>query len=121
MDKDTLQKLFTDQWRACNPHSGKTCVKCSMESCNIQHVIGGVWRRGDQTHACIRSLCKNHPPWANRGTLKRQIRNLYVCCKTGTSHWCDEQCQSTIVDHSDGGHVCQISGIRVMSNANRLL
>ena len=76
MDKDTLQKLFTDQWRACNPHSGKTCVKCSMESCNIQHVIGGVWRRGDQTHACIRSLCKNHPPWANRGTLKTDSQSI---------------------------------------------
>lgn len=112
MDKESLLKLYVEQWRACNPHDARACEKCSMECCNIQHVIGGVWRKGDETHACIRSLCKSHPSWANRGTLKRQIRNLYICCKTGTGHWCDEQCQCTVIDHSDGGHVCQISGIR---------
>lgn len=37
---------------------------------------------------------------------------MYICCQTGTPHWCDEQCQNTSIDHSDGGHVCQISGIR---------
>lgn len=112
MNKETLIKLFSEQWRASNTHTPSKCARCSMENCNIQHVIGGVWRRKDESHACIRSLCKAHPPWANRGTLKRQIRNLYMCCRTGTPHWCDEQCQSTIIDHSDGGHVCQISGIR---------
>ena len=83
-----------------------------MDRCNIQHVVGGVWRRGDQYHACIRSLCKDHPSWANRGTLKKQIRNLYMCCNTGIGHWCDEQCQCTNIDHADGGYVCRISGIR---------
>lgn len=112
MDKESLLKIYSKQWQECNTHKAKTCVQCSMEHCNIQHVIGGLWCRGDETHACIRSLCKNHPSWANRGTLRKQVRNLYMCCQTGTPHWCDEQCQNTIVDHSDGGHVCQISGIR---------
>ena len=38
-----------------------------------------------------------------------------MCCTTGASHWCDEQCQSTYVDHTDGGYVCRISGIRYES------
>ncbi len=112
MDTETLKKIYVEQWCTQNVYDKSPCQSCSMESCNIQHVIGGVWRRGEETHACIRSMCRSHPKWANRGTLKRQVRNLYMCCKTGTPHWCDEQCQSTIVDHSDGGHVCQISGIR---------
>lgn len=113
MDKHTLERLYAEQWRTHHNIPAPTCKHvCSMERCNIQHVIGGVWKRGAQTHACIRSLCKNHPKWANRGTLKMQVRNLYMCCMTGTSHWCDEQCQLTCIDHADGGHVCQISGIR---------
>lgn len=112
MDKASLLKVYAAQWREQNPHTPCKDHECSMECCNIQHTIGGVWRRGSEEHVCIRTLCKNHPPWANRGTLKKQIRNLYICCQTGQAHWCDEQCQSTIIDHSDGGHVCQISGIR---------
>lgn len=112
MEKKDLLDIFSKQWQQANPHQPCHGHTCSMERCNIQHVIGGVWRRGKDTHVCIRSLCKNHPSWANRGTLKKQIRNLYMCCKTGTPHWCDEQCQHTDIDHSDGGHVCQISGIR---------
>ncbi len=112
MDKDALMEAYATQWRTANPYTASTCLKCSMESCNIQHIIGGVWRHKGETHACVRSLCKSHPPWANRGTLKRQVRSMYICCQTGTPHWCDEQCQNTSIDHSDGGHVCQISGIR---------
>ena len=112
MERETLERLFADQWRAANPHVPQEGHQCSMECCNIQHVIGGVWRRGNQTHACIRTLCRDHPSWANRGTLRKQYRNLYMCCSTGTSHWCDEQCQTTCIDHADGGHVCRISGIR---------
>jgi hypothetical protein len=112
MEKESLIKLYTKQWQCCHSFTAEENHTCSMERCNIQHVIGGVWRRGTETHACIRSLCKNHPTWANRGTLRKQYRNMYMCCRTGTPHWCDEQCQCTVIDHSDGGHVCQISGIR---------
>ena len=107
-----MENVFAEQWRAQNEHVSEASHQCSMERCNIQHVIGGVWRHGGKTHACIPSLCKSHPSWANRGTLKRQIRNMYMCCRTGAPHWCDEQCQCTVIDHSDGGHVCQVSGIR---------
>lgn len=112
MDQRTLEPLFVKQWQCCHDFTHVHGHTCSMDRCNIQHVIGGVWRRGDDYHACIRSLCKDHPSWANRGTLKKQIRNLYMCCSTGIGHWCDEQCQSTNIDHSDGGYVCRISGIR---------
>ena len=112
MDTKKLEGLFAEQWRAAHPHTPEINHVCSMDKCNIQHLVCGVWRRGTQTHACIRRICKNHPTWANRGTLRKQYRNLYMCCRTGTSHWCDEQCQTTCIDHADGGHVCQISGIR---------
>jgi len=113
MDNDNLKEIFTKQWQQCNHFIPQPKHECSMDRCNIQHIIGGVWRRdpGEQ-HICIRSLCKDHPKWANRGTLKKQIRNMYICCSTGTPHWCDECCQSTNIDHSDGGYVCRISGIR---------
>ena len=112
-DKEFLIKKFTDQWKSVNPHTPMEGHVCSMDRCNIQHVICGYWRKSSgEEHSCIRSLCKNHPSWANRGTLKKQYRNLYICCSTGTPHWCDEQCQSTCIDHTDGGHICQISGIR---------
>lgn len=107
-----LEEQLAEHWRATN--SGWSYEKnhaCCMENCNIQHVIGGVWKRKNETHVCIRSLCKNHPKWANNGALKQQLRNLYMCCRTGQSHWCDEQCTCTSVDE-DGGHVCRISGIR---------
>jgi|TARA_B110000091_G_C13786697_1_gene463686 hypothetical protein len=110
--EETAEKL-ADQWRVHN-----NCPllesehECSMETCNLQHIVGGVWKQGDNEHVCVRILCKHHPPWANRGTLKKQIRNIYMCCATGHAHFCNEQCSKTSVDHSDGGHVCRISGIR---------
>lgn len=110
MDAESLEKLFADQWRKCNPCTHQPNHTCSMDRCNIQHIIGGHWRKGDLTHTCIRALCKDHPKWANRGTLKKQYRNMYMCCGTGKSHWCNEQCQCTNIDHSDGGYVCRISG-----------
>lgn len=89
---------------------------CSMELCNLTHIVGGVWaNKNGEEHLCVRSLCQNHPTWANRGTLQKQIRNIYMCQSTGNSHFCNEQCSSTSVDHSDGGHVCRISGIRYNS------
>lgn len=112
MERESLLKLYTKQWQSCHSFTPEENHTCSMERCNIQHIIGGVWRRGNDMHACIRSLCKNHPSWANRGTLHKQYCNMYMCCRTGTPHWCDEQCQCTVIDHADGGHVCQISGIR---------
>lgn len=112
MDTSSLEQLFAERWRECNPHTYKNDHVCSMDKCNIQHIIGGHWRRGSETHTCVPALCKNHPAWCNRGTLKKQYRNLYMCCETGKSHWCDEQCDCTNIDHSDGGYVCRISGIR---------
>ena len=112
MDSASLEKLFSDQWREHNSFVHGADHQCSMDRCNIQQIIGGHWRKGDITHTCIRSLCKDHPTWANRGTLKKQYRNMYTCCGTGQSHWCNEQCQCTNIDHSDGGYVCRISGIR---------
>ncbi len=112
MDKATLKDIFTKQWKQCNKCKPVPGHECSMDRCNIQHVVGGVWIRGEDKHVCVRTLCKNHPKWANRGTLKKQIRNMYFCCSTGQSHWCDECCQATNIDHSDGGYVCRISGIR---------
>lgn len=114
MDSETLKKVYADQWRKYHNKDGlvSSCHECSMERCNIQHVIGGVWVSKKERHICIPTICKNHPKWANRGTLKKQVRNLYMCCSSGKAHWCDEQCQCTNIDHSDGGHVCRISGIR---------
>ena len=60
MEKESLIKLYTKQWQCCHSFTPEENHTCSMERCNIQHVIGGVWRRGNETHACIRSLCKNH-------------------------------------------------------------
>jgi len=113
MSRESLEANLAEHWKSVNT-GWCHCAdhQCSMETCTIQHVIGGVWVSGDKTHVCIRNMCRNHPKWANRGTLKRQIRNLYVCCKTGQSHWCDEQCSCTSVDHLDGGYICRISGIR---------
>jgi len=113
MNRCGLEAALSDHWRASNTgwHHQPEHV-CSMDRCNIQHVIGGMWIKEETTHVCIRSMCKNHPGWANRGYLKKQIRNLYMCCNTGNSHWCDEQCSCTTVDHMDGGYVCCISGIR---------
>lgn len=113
MNRESLEATLAEHWKSVN--SGWChCAghQCSMETCTIQHVIGGVWVSGDKTHICIRNMCRNHPKWANRGTLKRQIRNFYMCCKTGQSHWCDEQCSCTSIDHLDGGYICRISGIR---------
>lgn len=116
LSNEYLESVFAKQWRASTRGWNHTCDHCcSMEHCNIQRIVGGVWRSGDKTHVCVRSLCKDHPSWANRGTLKRRIHNVYMCCTTGASHWCDEQCQSTYVDHTDGGYVCRISGIRYES------
>ena len=113
MNQESMESTLCNHWKAthsnwchCPGH------ECSMDTCNIQQVIGGVWIKGGQTHICIRSMCQDHPKWANKGTLKRQIRNLYMCCSTGQSHWCDEQCSCTSVDHLDGGYICRISGIR---------
>ena len=110
---EEIAEKLADQWRVHNnrpllesPH------ECSMETCNLQHIVGGIWRHEDKEHVCVRILCKNHPPWANRGQLKKQIRNIYMCCATGHAHLCNEQCSKTSVDHSDGGHVCRVSGIR---------
>ena len=113
LSPEFLESAFAEHWR--RKHKGWTHRAkhvCSMESCDIQRIVGGVWRRGGETHICVRSLCDNHPSWANRGTLKRRVNNVYMCCATGASHWCDEQCQCTNVDCSDGGYVCMISGIR---------
>ena len=115
MDSSNLEPVFTKHWQKHNDYTFVKGHTCSMDKCNIQHIIGGVWRRAGEEHTCIRSLCTDHPQWANRGTLKKQIRNMYMCCSTGLSHWCDEQCQSTNIDHSDGGYVCRISGIRYES------
>lgn len=113
MNRESLETTLAEHWKSMNT-GWCHCAghQCSMETCNIQHVIGGVWIKGDKTHVCIRNMCREHPKWANRGTLKRQIRNLYMCCKTGQSHWCDEQCTCTSIDHLDGGYICRISGIR---------
>ena len=116
LSNEYLESVFAKQWRAETAGWNHRCEHCcSMEQCNIQRIIGGVWRSGEKTHVCVRSLCRDHPPWANRGTLKRRIHNVYMCCATGASHWCDEQCQATYVDHTDGGYVCRISGIRYES------
>lgn len=116
MNADGLEAQLAEQWRECNTNwSHEPGHTCSMETCNIQHVVGGMWKKGDQTHVCIRSMCRSHPKWANRGTLKHQVRNLYMCCRTGQSHWCDEQCTCTSIDHLDGGYICGISGIRYES------
>ena len=96
-----LEEQLSKHWRDTN--SGWSYQKnhvCCMETCNIQHVIGGVWKRKNETHVCIRSMCKDHPKWANNGTLKQQMRNLYMCCRTGQSHWCDEQCNCTMLCNS---------------------
>lgn len=116
MNSEALEAALSAHWKASNNDwCHEPGHQCSMETCNIQHVIGGVWKRGDETHVCIRSMCKNHPKWANRGTLKQQVRNMYMCCRTGQSHWCDEQCTCTSIDHMDGGYICRISGIRYES------
>jgi hypothetical protein len=116
ISNEYLESIFSKQWREATqgwhhqaPHN------CSMERCNIERVVGGIWRNDTETHICVRTLCPDHPSWANRGTLKRQIHNVYMCCATGSSHWCDEQCRTTYIDHSDGGYVCMISGIRYES------
>ena len=84
---EEIAEKLADQWRVHNnrpllesPH------ECSMETCNLQHIVGGIWRHEDKEHVCVRILCKNHPPWANRGQLKKQIRNIYMCCATGHHH-----------------------------------
>tara|TARA_B110000858_G_scaffold195151_1_gene250927 strand:+ start:93 stop:1145 length:1053 start_codon:yes stop_codon:yes gene_type:complete len=110
---EEIAEKFAVQWRE---HNNRPLVggehECSMERCNLQHIVGGIWQYKNQEHICVRVLCKDHPTWANRGTIKKQIRNVYMCCATGRSHFCNEQCSKTSVDHSDGGHVCRISGIR---------
>lgn len=113
-DRLSLEPIFAQQWRDHRKDWKHVPGHvCSMERCNIQQVVCGVWvRKNGETHRCIRSMCQKHPPWANRGTLTKQIRNVYMCCATGTSHWCDEQCQCTHMDHLDGGFVCRVSGIR---------
>lgn len=112
-DRNVLEPIYAEQWRAFYKDWKHVAThSCSMDTCNIQRVVGGVWIQGDKKHVCLRSLCQDHPSWANRGTLKKQFRNLYMCCATGTSHWCDEQCSCTHVDHLDGGFVCRVSGIR---------
>jgi hypothetical protein len=104
---------LANQWRAHNTKILSTVDhECSMECCNLQHIVGGLWKYQTQEHCCVRVLCQEHPTWANRGTLKKQIRNIYMCCTTGQAHVCNEQCTKTTIDHSDGGHVCRISGIR---------
>jgi len=115
MDSQTLAATFTKQWEDSNSFTFQKNHECSMDRCTIQHIIGGLWHRKGESHACIRTLCQNHPTWANRGTLKKQIRNMYICCSSGTPHWCDEQCQCTNIDHTDGGYVCRVSGIRYES------
>tara|TARA_B110000858_G_scaffold58874_1_gene68569 strand:- start:43 stop:1098 length:1056 start_codon:yes stop_codon:yes gene_type:complete len=111
-----LVENLAEQWRQHHSICRMTSEhQCSMEQCNITHIVGGVWSNGTEEHCCVRVLCKNHPKWANRGTLKKQIRNIYMCQSTGTSHFCNERCSNTTVDHSDGGHVCRISGIRYNS------
>ena len=110
---DSIAQKMAEQWRRLTPHTpAAPGHECSMEVCNLQHIIGGLWQQGDKEHVCVRVLCPNHPSWANRGTLKRQVRNVYMCRATGCAHFCNEQCSCTDVDHSDGGHVCRISGIR---------
>jgi len=110
---ETVATKMAEQWRRLTPHTpAGPNHECSMEVCNLQHIVGGLWQQGGKEHVCVRVLCQQHPPWANRGTLKRQIRNVYMCCATGRAHFCNEQCSCTDVDHSDGGHVCRISGIR---------
>ena len=117
MDKEGLEVTLGNHWRQENKGwKYEPAHVCSMESCNIQNVVGGIWTKSTgEKHVCIRSRCKNHPKWANKGTLKRQIRSIYMCCSTGISHWCDEQCSCTCIDHSDGGYVCSISGRRYES------
>ena len=114
---DQIVEKLAEMWR--NHHSisrSNLSHVCSMELCNLTHIVGGVWINDNgEEHVCVRVLCKNHPNWANRGTLKKQIRNIYMCQKTGASHFCNEQCSNTVVDHSDGGHVCRVSGIRYNS------
>lgn len=117
ISNEYLESIFSKQWRdSTQGWHHKQNHKCSMECCNIQRIVGGIWRKSDgETHVCVPTLCKDHPQWANRGTLKRQIHHVYMCCSTGASHWCDEQCTCTYIDHSDGGYVCMISGIRYES------
>lgn len=108
-----LESTFANHWRRrTTGWTHRANHKCSMECCDIQRIVGGVWRRGEESHICVRALCDDHPSWANNGTLKRRVNNVYMCCATGASHWCDEQCQCTNMDCSDGGYVCVISGIR---------
>jgi hypothetical protein len=112
MDSESLKNIYSRQWREHNDKCETPNHVCSMECCTIQQVIGGVWRYKGQTHHCIPTICKSHPKWANRGTLKKQYRNLYNCLNSGNAHWCDEKCDCTSIDHSGGGYVCRISGIR---------
>ena len=115
---DQIVEKLAEMWRkhhsiccSASPHH-----VCSMDLCNLTHIVGGVWvNYNGEEHVCVRVLCPNHPNWANRGTLKKQIRNIYMCQRTGRAHFCNEQCSNTTVDHSDGGHVCRISGIRYNS------
>lgn len=112
-NNQAIAERLANEWRKHNSYAPvETEHVCSMERCNLQHIIGGLWSNGAEEHVCVRVLCKNHPKWANRGKLKKQIRNLYMCRSTGQHHLCNEQCSCTDVDHSDGGHVCRISGIR---------
>ena len=85
-----LVENLAEQWRQHHSICQMTSEhQCSMEQCNITHIVGGVWSNGTEEHCCVRVLCKNHPKWANRGTLKKQIRNIYMCQSTGTSHFCN--------------------------------
>lgn len=113
MEQADFESIFAKQWCVANNNFEPVqSHKCSMETCNVQHTIGGLWVRGSETHVCLRMFCTEHPKWATRGTLKKQFRNMYMCCGTGAHHWCDEQCSCTTMDHNDGGFVCRISGIR---------
>tara|TARA_B110000208_G_C11761756_1_gene427189 strand:- start:461 stop:1513 length:1053 start_codon:yes stop_codon:yes gene_type:complete len=113
---EAIVRKLANQWR--QHHSIEKSMeehRCSMDKCDLTHIIGGVWTNGTDEHSCVRVLCNNHPSWANRGTLKKQIRQIYMCQRTGACHFCTERCSNTTVDHSDGGHVCRISGIRYNS------
>jgi hypothetical protein len=114
---DKIVENLAQQWRQHNSITKQSGPHiCSMELCNLTHIVGGIWANNHgQEHTCVRSLCTAHPLWANRGTLKKQVRNIYMCQSSGNSHFCNEQCSQTSVDHSDGGHVCRISGIRYNS------
>ena len=73
----TVEKL-AEMWR--NYHSvfrSDLPHVCSMDLCNLTHIVGGVWVNNDgEEHCCVRVLCKMHPNWANRGTLKKQISGV---------------------------------------------